>query len=205
MSVLSSRVSVKVEVPAMRPDHLLIAIPVIVLMFSSGVEAKSYCKRHPNSAGCKVAKQIKRSGHGIGVTATDFGHGVSVSGKDFGKHVSQFARNSVRWVKEDKCDRIKRKRGKEAERRCRIQLKVQSENYNPGSKFMYYAAAEVNCYKPGRSDRWGQQIIRVWSPVSLVEARRTITDQTSLGTVCSTLGNDPNLRDGTWRWSNEVS
>lgn len=171
----------KKHVQYWQPDEKKRMVPPYKAGEGCKVLKKTDCKKFPNGEGCKIA------------------YGVSVTGKDFRAHAVQFGKNTIRLFSEGRCQRIGRKKGKEAERRCIAEQK----GYTPVSGVRYYEAiAEIECYKPGRTERWGTEEIYVTSQKSLADARRTIMDQTSLGRVCATLGSDANLTDGPWRWIN---
>lgn len=124
---------------------------------------------------------------------------TKTNAKHLGHRVGRDIKNTVRLFTESSCDRVGRKKGPEAKRRCEAQQKEGNKPEQPGARF-YNAGVEVDCWKPGRSDRWGTAEVRVSSRISLHDARKTITDQTSMGRVCRDVYQDENLRDGKWRW-----
>jgi hypothetical protein len=64
----------------------------------------------------------------------------------------------------------------------------------------HYASAEVDCYKPGRSDRWGTVQVRRWSQLSSYDARQAVLDEINRGDVCQAGFRDRNLYDGSAHW-----
>lgn len=125
-------------------------------------------------------------------------HQAKVNGTHLGRRLGRDIRNTFRFFSEQGCDRVKRKKGKDSEayKRC-----MRQSGATAGPPPQFYAAVEVDCWKPGRDTRWGTVELKVWSMISKRDAQRTITDQTSLGDVCRTMHHDQNLTDGLWRWT----
>jgi hypothetical protein len=164
-----------------KPLFLLPLLLAIFLFAAPSASAQNwYCKNHPNSEGCRGARAI------------------GTAGRQLGRGVSKTLKKIVRYYKNDKCDEVGKKEGEKAKRRCEEAERTGSDGATPTLK--HYAAAEVDCYKRGRPDRYGIQEIRVWSAISREAARKAVADQMNTHKVCATEGHDPTLRDGDWRW-----
>ena len=124
--------------------------------------------------------------------------------KHAGSHVARDVKNFFRWVREDNCDRVKRKDGPKAEKECRDEQAKSNAAHRSstptGYADQYYAAIEVDCWKPGQNLRWGTTTVQIWSKVSKRDAGETAWGLVRAGDVCKENWNDQNLTDGEARW-----
>ena len=120
-----------------------------------------------------------------------------------GQRAKRDAENFIRWVREETCDRVRRKDGPEAGRRCEEEMKRRQQSSGPGSAQteQFYASKETECLNPDGST-WGSSGIGTWGK-SPEDARRKVDEiiRGYGGRVCAIRWHDDRLTDGDARWT----
>jgi hypothetical protein len=123
------------------------------------------------------------------------------------KRVIRVGSHFIRWITEDNCDRVGRKDGPEAQRKCEQDNKNQrASSANETNKLgRFHATLEIDCWKPGNDSRWGTSSSTAWSDVSTAAAERLVMQHVNTfdGNVCRQRWRDENLYDGDRRWTHK--
>lgn len=123
--------------------------------------------------------------------------------KHAGTRLERDAKNFIRWVRESNCDRVGRKKGAKARRQCEAQAAANREAHQDqltGGFDKYYAAIEVDCWKPGEKGRFGTTTIQAWSNESKQQARARVLSKLNARNVCRQSWQYSKLEDGQHRW-----
>jgi hypothetical protein len=200
-----------------------IALAISMIMICSGAEAdiggtwkklEEQTSTNLGHAAEKVTGAAKTIEHQTKVNSSNLAESANDNAKRLERqiktnlkhaavHVARDGRNLIRWIEEDKCDRVGRKKGPDAKRRCEAQQKIaNSLTTEPAGAYGFYAAIQVDCmkYENDGTDFWGTQTIQIYSTVSKADARTTAMAQVASKSVCSSAYGDERLVDGTWRW-----
>lgn len=148
-----------------------------------------------------VAKSIFKDPRGW---ARDFARAAEVDAENLHERAKRDVRNTVRWIREDSCDRIKRKEGEVAYRRCvtSAQERPHSRSAAPGAypARTDYAIIEVVCVRQGNGERYGTTTVSHRVRGTRQDAMRSLDQYYRTTNVCNTNFQRTDLRDLPYRW-----
>jgi hypothetical protein len=135
-----------------------------------------------------------------GAKAIDQGE---TNAKHAGARIERDGENFFRWIREDKCDRVRRKDGEEAEKQCRKEVAENDARFKGAAQttYKYFAAMEIDCSSPRKDwGIWGNVTLWGYSNVSKEDAKAQVLKKMQNGKVCAREHKYDELTDSESRW-----
>ncbi len=122
---------------------------------------------------------------------------TETNAKHLKERVARDARNTLLLFTESECDRVGRKEGPEAKRKCEAEEARRTPSTN---RPVYSVRFQIECWKPGHSRRWGISDVTMSSYRSKQDAVEGALWSIRQKKVCQTKWRDRTLIDGNWSW-----
>lgn len=145
-----------------------------------------------------VAKSIFKDPRGW---ARDVGRSAETDLNNLGQRVERDLRNTGRWIREDNCDRIRRKEGEVAYRRCLApKPRATPVSYPQQMGGRGYAIMEVGCVYQVSGVRYGSTTLTHHVQGSREQAIAHLERHYRENNVCNQRFGRSDLRDLPYRW-----